>query len=268
MSDYPTCSITACVSNLIELRISTRPVGHSAAQQTIQLEHQQPTFQILQNFPKPVWFAGRAVRDRERERERERGRDPAGPSRSLVKAWPGGPGLARPRLVPACVRCSTERELPSRATARRFRILLCSSLRCTGHLQQAGPHCQFTHDKPFRVKSWPYWSSWVVSSWLSRTRSIVLLPDGLAVTSTATATEDQLQFFSADNRETSQSSPSVQTLSYCRTRWQWSRWSNIVAGLVNFEDKPSTPWKVSQASNGGEIISISKSHHITNIEYV
>ena len=248
----PTCSITACVSNLIELRaahgqmdvvVVPCPTNHSV---------RTPTFEILQNFPKPVW-PGRTVR-------------------------PGG----RP-TVRGC-QCRRSLSLPARAgrlcslldgawasysnTARRFRILLCSSLRCTGHLQQAGPHCQFTHDKPFRVKSWPYWSSWVVSSWLSRTRSIVLLPDGLAVTSTATATEDQLQFFSADNRETSQSSPSVQTLSYCRTRWQWSRWSNIVAGLVNFEDKPSTPWKVSQASNGGEIISISKSHHITNIEYV
>ena len=36
----------------------------------------------------------------------EERRDPAGPSRSLVKAWPGAPGLTRPG-------CSTERELPS-----------------------------------------------------------------------------------------------------------------------------------------------------------
>ena len=31
----------------------------------------------------------------------------------------------------------------------------------------AKAHCQFTHDKPFRVRSCPYWSSWVASSWLS-----------------------------------------------------------------------------------------------------
>ena len=191
-------------------------------------------------------------------------RDPASPSRTEPEpregvAWSSRPGPAR-LLDRAWASISPHH------MARRFWILLSSSLRCTGHLQQAGPHCQFTHDKPFRVKSWPYWSSWVVSSWLSRTRSIVLLPDGLAVTTRAT--EDQPQFFSADNRETSQSSPSVQTLSYCRTRWQWSRWSNIVAGLVNFEDKPSTPWKVSPASNFREIISISKSRHITNIKYV
>ena len=191
-------------------------------------------------------------------------RDPASPSRTEPEpregvAWSSRHGPAR-LLDRAWASISPHH------MARRFWILLSSSLRCTGHLQQAGPHCQFTHDKPFRVKSWPYWSSWVVSSWLSRTRSIVLLPDGLAVTTRAT--EDQPQFFSADNRETSQSSPSVQTLSYCRTRWQWSRWSNIVAGLVNFEDKPSTPWKVSQASNFREIISISKSRHITNIKCV
>ena len=132
-------------------------------------------------------------------------RDPASPSRTEPEpregvAWSSRPGPAR-LLDRAWASISPHH------MARRFWILLSSSLRCTGHLQQAGPHCQFTHDKPFRVKSWPYWSSWVVSSWLSRTRSIVLLPDGLAVTTRAT--EDQPQFFSADNRETSQSSPSV-----------------------------------------------------------
>ena len=120
----PTCSITACVSNLIELRaahgqmdvvVVPCPTNHSV---------RTPTFEILQNFPKPVW-PGRTVR-------------------------PGG----RP-TVRGC-QCRRSLSLPARAgrlcslldgawasysnTARRFRILLSSSLRCTGHLHQAGPH--------------------------------------------------------------------------------------------------------------------------------
>ena len=41
------------------------------------------------------------------------------------------------------------------------------AVRCTGRSIPSKAHCQFTHDKPFRVRSCPYWSSWVASSWLS-----------------------------------------------------------------------------------------------------
>ena len=84
--------------------------------------------------------------------------------RVVGEEWPnGGPGR---RLVVFVARQSVI--LLSRASARRFRDPF-------SPLRSASPHCQFTHDKPFRVKSCPYWSSFrspSLSSWLSSTTTI------------------------------------------------------------------------------------------------
>ena len=107
----------------------------------------------------------------------------------------------------------------------------------------AKAHCQFTHDKPFRVRSCPYWSSWVASSWLSSSqpnlsgcfsRDHSLWP---AAPSPGRASHLRCahcsQFSSADNRETSEHSvPRThrhhQRWSEAREGPQWSRRSNWV----------------------------------------
>lgn len=149
------------------------------AQQTVQSEHQHyQLYTSLENFPKPV--SGQATRQ-------------PGQRRGVACQWwePGWVTESRVSTAQATVsllhgpppssdtarawRRERERERrlrePTRGTKRRPRPRgePRGSVRCTepGRSIPGPAHCQFTHDKPFRVRSCPYWSSWVASSWLS-----------------------------------------------------------------------------------------------------
>ena len=146
------------------------------AQQTVQSEHQhyQP-----RKLSKTSSWPGQATRQPGQARGEAwpvSGKSRAGPLRVecplLRRPWasytarhphPTRPGLGGER----------ERRLrePTRGTKRRPRPRgePRGSVRCTepGRSIPGPAHCQFTHDKPFRVRSCPYWSSWVASSWLS-----------------------------------------------------------------------------------------------------
>ena len=136
----------------------------------------------LENFPKPVPGLAKPPGSQPGQARGEAwpvsGKSRAGPLRVecplLRRPWasytarhphPTRPGLGGER--------ERERRLrePTRGTKRRPRPRgePRGSVRCTepGRSIPGPAHCQFTHDKPFRVRSCPYWSSWVASSWLS-----------------------------------------------------------------------------------------------------
>ena len=81
------------------------------------------------------------------------------------EAWPGQPCQPRPDHAVLVFLDQPTVRLLTRTTARRFRDLLAAvfvSLSAalseaeTQARHQPNSHCQFTHDKPFRVRSWPY----------------------------------------------------------------------------------------------------------------